>query len=138
MVFAAFVDARVAVDTGAVEDAAALVSRAFAGSPTGWPAAYARAAGAELAVLAGLPDADRRLAAAAEAAGENDWAAACLARAHGRPHDDSAFQESLRGWSRIDARFEREHTSRLLATPPTCPTHLEGQIGNVGERHGNG
>lgn len=80
MVFAAFVDARVAVAAGAVEDAPALVSRAFAGSPTGWSAAYARAAGAELAVLAELPDAHRHLAAAAEAAGENAWAAARLAR----------------------------------------------------------
>ncbi|TDD37057.1 hypothetical protein E1286_37630 [Nonomuraea terrae] len=58
-----------------------LVARAFAGSPTAWPAAYARAAAAEPSVMAGLPDADRHLASAAETAGENDWAAACLARA---------------------------------------------------------
>ncbi|GII52064.1 hypothetical protein Pth03_04530 [Planotetraspora thailandica] len=119
MVFAAFVDARVAVETGAVEDAAALVSRAFADSPTGWPAAYARAAGAELAVLSGLSGADRLLAAAAETADENDWAAACLARARGRRDGDAdALQDSLRGWGRIGARFERDHTSRLLATLP--------------------
>jgi predicted ATPase/DNA-binding CsgD family transcriptional regulator len=123
MIFAAFVDARVAVHTGAGEDPAALVSRAFAGSGTGWPAAYARAAGAELAVWAGLPGADRHLAAAAEAAGENDWATACLARARGRLHGDAAsLRESLRGWSRIDARFEREHTSRLLTTPSAAPS----------------
>ncbi|SDJ73242.1 ATP-binding protein [Nonomuraea jiangxiensis] len=120
MVFAAFVAARVAVHTG--EDVAAPVTRAFAGSATGWPAAYARAAGAELAVLSGLPDADRRLAAAAETAGENDWAAACLARARGHRYGDAAaYRESLRAWTRIDARFEREHTSDLLVTGPRCP-----------------
>ncbi len=116
MVFAAFVDARVAVNTGTVEDAAALVCRAFTGTSTGWSAAYARAAGAELAVLAGLPDADRRLAAAAESAGENEWAAACLARARGHLYGAAAFEESLGRWSRIGARFESERTSRLLAT----------------------
>ncbi|GIH21758.1 hypothetical protein Aph01nite_00680 [Acrocarpospora phusangensis] len=82
-VFAAFVDARVAVHAGAFEDAAELVTRAFAETATGWPAPYARAAGAELALAAGLPDADRRLAEAAQAAGENDWAIACLARVTG-------------------------------------------------------
>ncbi len=114
MVFAAFVDARVAVDAGAAEGAPSLITRAFAGSPTAWPAAYARAAAAELAVLAGSPDPDRHLIAAAETVGENDWATACLLRARGRLHGDrAAVEESLREWSRLDARFERDRTSRL-------------------------
>jgi hypothetical protein len=114
--FATFVDARVAVHTGTAENAPALVSRAFVAPPTGWAAAYARAATAELAVLADLPDASDRLAAAAETTGENDWAAACLARANGRFHGTAALRDSLMGWSRIDARFEHEQTSLLLTT----------------------
>ncbi|MEO3867912.1 hypothetical protein ABGB18_03685 [Nonomuraea sp. B12E4] len=45
--------------------------------------------------------------------------AACLARARGRRHGDAdAYREALREWSRIDAWFEREHTSGLLAAGP--------------------
>ncbi|GAA1615822.1 hypothetical protein GCM10009789_82370 [Kribbella sancticallisti] len=77
LVFAAFVDARVASHHGFTEDAKETVERAFAGSSTSWSAAYARAAGAELAVLAQLPDAElRRVQAGSE--NENLWAAACL------------------------------------------------------------
>ncbi|GAA0997468.1 hypothetical protein GCM10009555_095110 [Acrocarpospora macrocephala] len=112
MVFATFVDARVAVHTGAVENAPALVSRAF--TATGWAAAYARAATAELAVLADLPDAGHWLAVAAETTGENDWAVACLARAHGRSTGTAALRDSLLGWSRIHARFEHERTALLM------------------------
>jgi predicted ATPase/DNA-binding CsgD family transcriptional regulator len=96
MIFAAFVDARLAADAAVVEDAPALVSQAFAGSPTAWPAAYARAAAAELAVVAGLPDRDRHLAVAAEIAGENDWATACLSRARRRLDGDHATVEEPR------------------------------------------
>ncbi|WP_185949476.1 LuxR C-terminal-related transcriptional regulator [Microbispora sp. KK1-11] len=87
MVFAAFAAALAAAETGTatVEDTAELVARAFAGSPTGWSAAYARAAGAELAVRAGLPDAADRVAAARETAGENVWASARLADLAARP-----------------------------------------------------
>jgi predicted ATPase/DNA-binding CsgD family transcriptional regulator len=77
--FAVFVDARLALHAEAFGEASDLVRRAFAGTSGGWLAPYARAAAAELAVHAGLPDADERLAAAATE--ENDWAAACLARA---------------------------------------------------------
>ncbi len=69
-----------------------------------------------MAVAARLPDADRRLAAAAPAGDENYWAAACLARAAGRRHGDRAMLErSIAGWERIEARFERACTLTLLA-----------------------
>jgi hypothetical protein len=64
-----------------------------------------------VAVVAGLPDAAARLAAAAPAGQENYWAAACLARAAGRLRGDrDAAAESLAGWERIEARFERACT----------------------------
>ena len=63
--------------------------------------AYAWALAAEAAVIAGLPGATQRLAAAAPAAQENLWAAACLARANGRLHNEarSAGAESAGGRS---------------------------------------
>ncbi|MGW0194067.1 ATP-binding protein [Nonomuraea sp. NPDC003201] len=113
--FAAFVDARVAVHTRAHHQAAALVERAFAPFAVRWYEAYARAAGAELAVVAGLPDAAERLAAAIPYAEQNDWAAACLARTHGILHGDrDALADAVERWTSIDARFERACTLRLL------------------------
>jgi hypothetical protein len=115
MAFSAFVEARVALHAGRVDDARSLVDRAFAAFPRLWYQGYARAAGAELAVVAGLPDAAERLAAAARDAAENDWAAACLARAAGRLHDDpEMLSEAVDRWERIDARFERACTLLLL------------------------
>ncbi|WP_052305027.1 ATP-binding protein [Stackebrandtia nassauensis] len=114
--FAAFVDARVAVHTDALGDAAEMVERAFAESPPqDWYRPYARAAGAELAIVAGLPDAAQRLAQARHAAVENDWATACLDRCAGRWHaDEVALHKAVRGWERIGARFERATTLLLL------------------------
>ncbi|MEV0589903.1 ATP-binding protein [Nonomuraea cavernae] len=113
--FGAFVDARVAVHSGDLGDAAGLVERAFAHFSMGRYEAYARAAGAELAVVAGLPDAPERLAAATLAAGENNWATACLARATGRLRaDQDALSAAVAQWERIDARLERAHTLLLL------------------------
>lgn len=112
---AAFADARYAVHTGVTGRAAELVERAFAdhGRSHYWP--FAAAAGAELAVVAGLPDAADRLAAAARAAAENDWAAAALARATGRLRGDrTALVEAAAGWERIGARFEHTATLALL------------------------
>ncbi len=112
--FATFVDARIAVHLARYGDAAALVDLVFTDFPQGRYQTYARAAGAELAVAAGLPDAARRIAAAAEG-NENDWAAACLARATGRLHGDlAALEASVRGWERVGARFERACTLLLL------------------------
>jgi hypothetical protein len=109
----AFVDARVAVQTGRTSGAAPLTERAF--GARGRYQTYAVAAGAELAVVAGLPDAAERLSAALPAAAENDWAAACLSRATGRlHHDQQALVASVTAWERIGARFERAATLLLL------------------------
>jgi hypothetical protein len=114
---AVFVDARLAVRTGRFDDAEPLVRAAFAlEAPLDPYLAYARAAGAELAVAARLPDAAKLLAAAAPLAEENSWATACLARARGRLHDDRAeLTRALTAWERLDAQAEREHTQTLLA-----------------------
>ncbi|MFL6075996.1 MAG: ATP-binding protein [Mycobacteriales bacterium] len=115
----AFVDARVALHLGGDgggDGGAELVARAT-GSFTEpwWYGNYAVAAGAELAVAAGLPDAADRLAAAMPSAAENAWAAACLARASGRLRADrGALAEAVAGWERIGARFERACTLLLL------------------------
>jgi predicted ATPase/DNA-binding CsgD family transcriptional regulator len=114
---AAFADARMAVHTGDVADAPAIVAAAFSELvPGNRYRVYAQAAGAELAVVAGLPDADRHLAAAAGLAAENGWARACLTRARGRyRHDRDLVRESVALWERVGARFERAYTLRLLA-----------------------
>ncbi|HEY7489446.1 MAG TPA: LuxR C-terminal-related transcriptional regulator [Streptosporangiaceae bacterium] len=135
----AFVDARLALHIGdvATDTAAAIVERTMTQLSTtartttdipapaepsmlgamryGRYAAYAWAAGAELAVAAGLPAAADHLAAVAAASDQNDWAAACLARATGRLHgDEDALAASIAGWERIDARFERACTLLLI------------------------
>jgi predicted ATPase/DNA-binding CsgD family transcriptional regulator len=113
--FATFVDARIAIHSGQLAGAAAIVTRAFRELPQGWYQTYALAAAAELAIVANLPDAEDLLAAAAPAAAENDWAAACLARAAGRLHGDrDALTTSIQQWDAIGARFERACTERLL------------------------
>ncbi|MEN3537599.1 LuxR C-terminal-related transcriptional regulator [Microbispora sp. ZYX-F-249] len=112
--FATFADARAAVHLGWHGDAEHLVELAFTDFPQGRYQSYARAAGAELAVASGLPDAGRRVSVAAEG-NENDWAAACLARAAGRLHGDAdALQDSVERWERVGARFERACTLLLL------------------------
>jgi predicted ATPase/DNA-binding CsgD family transcriptional regulator len=95
-------------------DPAALVEAAFAGAPDARFRSYAVAAGAELAVVAGLPDAADRLTAAAPAGAVNAWAAACLLRAAGRLHSDEDTLAAAAGaWQRIGARFEQAVTLRL-------------------------
>lgn len=112
----AFVDARLAVHTGDFNAAATIVESAFLEFHGSRYVAYAQAAGAELAVAAGLPDAGERIAAAAPAAEGNDWAAACLARAAWRRNGDAdALDEALRLWNRIGARIELACT--LLSVP---------------------
>ncbi|WP_165964607.1 LuxR C-terminal-related transcriptional regulator [Actinomadura sp. KC216] len=114
---AVFVDARLAVHDGRSGDAETLVRRAFAaGTPLDPYLAYARAAGAELAVAAGLPEAAERLASATPFAEENGWAAACLARARWRLHGDrDELDRALEGWDRLDAQAERACTQALAA-----------------------
>lgn len=113
--YAAFVDARVAVHAGRLDDAAALVDRAFAPFRRRWYEGYARVTAAELAVVAGLPDASQRLAAAEPYGRENDWAAACLARGRGRMGSDpAALAAAVTGFERIGAEAERACTLVLL------------------------
>ena len=124
MHFVAFVDARVALHAGRFDDAAALTRSmgAGAGATRSWYAgprwdydAYAWAVAAEIAVLAEAPDAACWLAAAAPAGEQNNWAAACMARARGRAHGhQSLLVESIAGWEKINARFERACTLLLL------------------------
>ena len=119
--FAAFTDTRVALHHGRYDQAAAACAGLGIGELPWYDAqhwhydAYAWAMAAEVAVVAAHPDAAHRLAAAAPVAQENLWAAACLARARGRLHDDrAALEESLAGWQRIGSRFERACTLLLL------------------------
>ena len=115
--FAAFVDARLAVHTARFEAASTLTERAFGHYPLSRHENYARASGAELAVVAQLPDAAERVKAAAPAIEQNDWAAACLARARGRLLGDiDVLSASAREWERIGALFELAHTRDLIET----------------------
>ena len=119
---AAFTEARICLHEGHIDAAMAAVAglRPEAENWYGVPhwhslRPYAWAMAAEVAVVAGLPDAASWLAAAAPAGEENYWAAACLARAAGRLNGDrAALEQSVAGWERIDARFERACTLLLL------------------------
>ncbi|MDT5032659.1 MAG: hypothetical protein QOC94_2830 [Actinoplanes sp.] len=118
--FAAYAEPRAALHAGALDDALATAVDLAGVSP--WPTArhlsfdaYSWAVAAEVAVAAGLPDADERLAVAAPAAAQCAWAAACLARASGRRNgDQDALRESVTGWESLDARFERACTLLLM------------------------
>jgi predicted ATPase/DNA-binding CsgD family transcriptional regulator len=115
----AFVEARLSVHTGHLAGADRLVRNAFGEFAQPWWRAYANAAGAELAVLAHLPNAEKRLAQAERTAEENDWAAACVARARGRfTGERAAFRRSLEIWDRIGARFELARTEEVAALGP--------------------
>jgi hypothetical protein len=115
MAVMAFVDAQIAMHAGDVAGAGRLVERTDADFPERWWEGYARAAGAELAVIAGLRDAAERLAQLEPLAAEHRWAAACLIRARGRLEDDhAAIAEALAGWELLGARFERACTLLLL------------------------
>jgi predicted ATPase len=111
-----FVDARMAVHTGDLADAAVIVEAAFNRSvPGNRFQVFAEAAAAELAVVAGLADAARYLDAAAGLAAENAWCDAALARARGRFHRDAdAIRESAARFDDLGAHFERDYTARLL------------------------
>jgi len=123
--FSVFADARIAMHLGRLDEAASHTASVCTPSAD-WYAtshwyydAYAWALAAEVAVLADLPDAADRLTAAAPVAAENAWAAACLARAHGRLGDRAALDRSIATWERIEARFERACT--LLLIPDRAP-----------------
>ncbi|MBE1561557.1 ATP-binding protein [Nonomuraea africana] len=109
-----FAEARVALHAGRLENAEPMIGELFSGETDPFFRAYAQAVGAELAVMARLPDAEARMGVAS-GSGENAWAAACLARARGRLSGDRREVEAaLTGWERIGARFERACTLLLL------------------------
>jgi hypothetical protein len=84
-------------------------------SPERWWEGYTRAAGGELAVVAGLPDTAERLARMEALAAEHQWAAASLARARGRlERDPDSIARALTQWEQLDAWFERACTLLLL------------------------
>jgi predicted ATPase/DNA-binding CsgD family transcriptional regulator len=115
MAIMAFVEARIATHSGDVDRAGVLVERADAKFPERWWEGFAQAAGAELAVVAGLPDAAARLARTEPLAAQHRWAAACMARARGRlERNPVAIAEALTRWEQLDARFERACTLLLL------------------------
>ena len=67
-------------------------------------------------MAARLPGAAELLATATPLAAENGWAAACLARARGRLHEDPAeLARALTAWECLDARAERDQTRALRA-----------------------
>ncbi|MFG1910624.1 ATP-binding protein [Kribbella sp. NPDC048928] len=115
----AFAQARVAIhliDTNrpTTAERADVVRRGFERFAEGWWAPYARAAAAELAVLADLPDAPALLAATEQDAAENDWGAACRTRATARSTGDlDAILAAAEAFERIGARFERAATLAL-------------------------
>jgi hypothetical protein len=116
-----FADARLALHEGRLDDAVTAVAAVPAGGGA-WERtrhwyfdAYPWAVAAEVAVVAGGPDAADRLAAAEPPARQNRWAAACLARAEGRHRrDPDRLRESVALWERIGARYERACTLLLL------------------------
>jgi predicted ATPase/DNA-binding CsgD family transcriptional regulator len=123
---AAFVDARLAVhqlDTGTGPvDAAPLVLRAFAEFPQPWWIPYAHAAGAELAVVAGLPDAEHYLDAAAS---ENGWADAVLLRAQARLTGEQDRVDRGGRPVRADRGAVRARPHAHAAVPPLRPEERE-------------
>jgi hypothetical protein len=120
--FSAFINARVAMHEGRIDAAIAAVADLPIGTEPWYGTLhwyslrpYTWAIAAEVATVAGLPDADSRLAAAAPAGKENYWAEACLARATGRlTGNRAALERSLASWERIGASFERACTLLLL------------------------
>ncbi|HZX05749.1 ATP-binding protein [Kribbella sp.] len=129
-----FVRARVAVQLahpsaiqlGAHRQTREIVRRAFGDFAERWWTPYARSAAAELAVVAGLPDAPDLLAAAVPDAVENEWAAACLTRATARSTGDrDALLEAAAAFDRIDAQFERAAT---LALHPDHTTEARAEL----------
>ncbi|HWD79359.1 MAG TPA: LuxR C-terminal-related transcriptional regulator [Kribbella sp.] len=109
-----FAQARVAVQRANTEQVESIVRRAFGELGERWWAPYARTTAAELAVVAGLPDAGDLLRATAQDAAENDWAAACRTRAGARHTGDlQELRTAAEAFARIGARFEQASTLAL-------------------------
>lgn len=112
--FGDFVEQRVALHLGQLERAMAAEGDRSATSRPRYDA-YARGISAEVAVVAGAPDALDRLRWMSPLAAENDFVAACLERAAGRLHEDeAALRRAVDMWDDIDARFERACTLVLI------------------------
>ncbi|MBY8873114.1 LuxR C-terminal-related transcriptional regulator [Micromonospora sp. PLK6-60] len=127
---AVFADCRLALHDGEFADASRLVGLAFGALPGYRYDTYARAVGAELAVAAGLPQADRCVALADDTITDNAWATACLARARGRSTGDvAALTAALAGFERIGARVEYACTLALL---PTREDEARAALGALG------
>ncbi|MFI6830466.1 ATP-binding protein [Kribbella sp. NPDC050241] len=108
----AFVAARLALHHNDTRAAGAVVRGAFADFPEPWWVPYAHAAGAELAVVAGLADAERYVERASAA--ENLWSDAVVLRIGARrTGDPAAVAEVATAFERIGARFEQKVTLEL-------------------------
>ncbi|GAB3896446.1 hypothetical protein GCM10029964_077800 [Kibdelosporangium lantanae] len=116
----AYVTARIAVHTADhtdhtadTRDARALVDHVDT-LTTGKFLPYARSVAAELAVVAGLPDAADILAAVTPT--DHPWASAYASRAAGRLHGDPALlADSAERWEQLGAGAELAYTRRLLS-----------------------
>jgi tetratricopeptide (TPR) repeat protein len=109
--FASFVTTRVAIHNGQFASAGPPAHEVD--SPL---RAYAIAAWAEVAVMAGLPDAAKLLRSAKRLTAQNKWARACLLRAQWRlTGTERVLHESLAAWAEIGARFEHAYTSALTS-----------------------
>jgi hypothetical protein len=112
--FRLFAEPRLALHQGDLARAVAVVA-ARDDATCGQYHAYAVAIAAEVAVMTGADDAEAQLAAAAEMALENAYAAAYLLRAAGRLHgDEQELSAAVARWEVIGARFERACTLLLL------------------------
>jgi hypothetical protein len=123
---ATFTVARIALHVGEVEQARSVTARYLDDPPTTAAGAlsyydpYPRALAADIAAAAGSPDAAALIDAAAHAAEENRWAAACVDRARGRHHGDhELIQHAAHRFADIDARFETACTLMLLSERAT-------------------
>jgi hypothetical protein len=112
--FLPFVDARVALHSGRIDEAVDALAQTD--RVDDFYDAYAVGLRAEVTAVAGGADVVAWLEHhAALAARENDWAAACVERAKGRFYGDTAaLQRALDGFDAIGARFEWACTALLL------------------------
>ena len=110
---ASFVEARVALHDGRLDDARAALRDADGIRDFFDP--YAVSLRAEVAVVVGAPDASDLVARADAAAAENDWAWACVAaRGAASTRDDAVLRDAVDAFERIGARFEWATTALLL------------------------
>ena len=112
--FMAFADARVAFHQGRLDDALTVITDWDKTVPSAY-IAYCAALHAELAAVAGLPEAAELLVASRARVDENVWGNACLLRAEARLTGDPALmQAALRAFDELDARFEWAVTGLLV------------------------